>query len=301
MTKIFYGIFIFFLVLAYYMFVPEVVCTVNWVDSSLRPINGPFYECNGRFETRHIGYLEYTRIGSDVYRVSEVHGGILPPRGLRPRVPKSVVLIKLDEPVDWDKLQGYLGGRYLSDGKVILNTDGKAVLALMPALDIAKLHPVPGSATGRKSDYATDGYWAILGDKPINGADAPTFRQIFAFELDGAEVESQTKMEFGRDKNSVYYGDSKFEGADPDSFGLVSYNDCRNPPPGIQFNSDAVERGAGWVAVDRKQAWEVDFTGVTSLAVTDAELHVLQNDLKRANAASKNAARKEFDESMCKR
>jgi hypothetical protein len=301
MTKIFCGIFIFFLVLAYYMFVPEVVCTVDWVDSSLRPINGPFYECTGRFETRHIGYLEYTRIGSDVYRVSEVHGGVLPRRGLRPRVPMRFVLIKLDGPVDWDKLQDYFNERYLSDGKVILNLAGKKILSLTPALDIAKLHSVPGHAVGRNSDYATDGRWVILDDNPVNGAEAPTFRQIFALELDGAQVESHTKMEFGRDQNFVYYGDSKLEGADPNSFGLVSYNDCRTPPPGIQFHSDQVELGAGWVAVDRKQAWEVDFTGVTSLAVTDAQLHTLQNDLQRANAASKNAVRKEFDERMCKR
>jgi hypothetical protein len=301
MTKIFCGIFVFFLGLAYYMFVPEIVCTVDWVDSDSRPINGPFYECDGSFTTRHIGFLKYTQIGNDVYRISEVHGGVLPSRGLRPRAPKRFVLIKLDGPVDWDKLQDYFDGRYLSDGKVILNTDGKTVLSLTPALNIANLHPVPGSATGRTSDYATDGHWVILYDKPVKGADAPTFRQIFARELDGAQVESQTKMEFGRDQNSVYYADSKLKSADPNSFGLVSYNNCRNPPPGIQFNSDQVERGAGWVAVDRNRAWEVDFTGVTSLAVTDAQLHALQNDLQRANAASKNAAGKEFDESMCKR
>jgi len=300
MTKIFYGIFIFFLVLAYYMFVPEIVCTVEWVDSASRPIDGPFYECKGSFETRHIGFLEYTRIGNDVYRVSEVHGGVLPPRGLRPRVPKRFVLIKLDGPVNWKKLQDYLGGIYLSDGNVIWNSDGERVLSLTPALDIANLHRVPGSVAGRSADYATDGRWVIRGSNPVKGADAPTFRQIFALELDGTEVESQSTMEFGRDQNSVYYGDNKLEGADPNSFGLVSYNDCRNPPPGIQFSSDQVERGAGWVAVDRKQAWEVDFTGVTPLKVSDAQLRVLQNDLQRANAASKNA-QKEFDESLCKR
>jgi hypothetical protein len=149
--------------------------------------------------------------------------------------------------------------------------------------------------------YATDGYWVILDDNLVKGADATTFRQIFPLELSGSQIESQTYMHFGRDKNFVYYLNEKLENADPDSFGLLSYNECRNPPDGIQFNSNQVQLGAGWVAIDREQAWEVTFTGIIPLTTTEAELHVLQDDFKRAAAASTITSRGDFDESKCRR
>jgi len=303
MTKFLLGALVLILFLAYTFFVPTVDCTMYWVDSNRNPINGEFYECNHGFKTRSIGFLEYTKIGNDVYRVSKVHGGTLPSWGISTRISQILVLIKLDGPVDWENLQGYFGGLYLSDGKIILNLDGKQVLSLTPSLAIKNLRRVPGSAAGSRytAQYATDGYWVILDDNLVKGADAPTFRQIFPLELSGSQKESQTYMHFGSDKNFVYYLNEKLEDADPDSFGLLSYNECRNPPEGIQFNSNQVQLGAGWIAIDREQAWEVTFTGIIPLTTTEAELHVLQGDFKRAAAASKITSRGDFDESKCRR
>lgn len=303
MKAIFCGISIFFLALAYWMFVPEIVCTVEWMNSDLQPIAGPFHECNRSLDTRRIGFSEYTKIDNDVYRVSRIHGGALPSRALRPRLSTRIALVKFDVPVEWGKLKDYIGGRFLSDGKIILNLEGKQVFSLVPALDINNLRPVPNAALGsrRESDYMTDGRWVVVNNDIVKGAEAITFRQVYALELGGSQVEPQTQMQFGRDNNFIYHVDHRLENADPGSFGLISYNDCRNPPQGIQFSSDQVERGAGWVAVDKNQAWEVTFSGVTSLKVNKIELSTLQNDLKRANAASAIAFSGDFDESRCKR
>lgn len=290
MLKIFGAITLFFVLLACYMFVPERVCAVDWVDIDLNRIDGPFYTCPVPIEKRRIGFLEFTRVGDDVYRVAKIHGeSRLPPRGLHPRVAENFLFIKLDGPVDWDKLRDYDSGRYLSDGKVIFNMEGRRMAPLTPPLQVANLRPVP-SAPGLRSSYETDGFWVIRARDVVEGADAATFRQVVARESDGTAVSFGTETEFGRDRNAVYHGNRKFEGADPDSFGMVSYNLGRDPPPGIHFDSDSVPRGWGWVALDRKKAWEVDPIGVTRLVVTAAQLKTLQKDLQTATTAAANVS-----------
>jgi|GEM_PF-2214100 len=301
MKKIYGGIVIFFLCLAYYMFVPEIVCSVSWVDSEHRPIDGEFYECKGNpIRTRSIGFMKFAKFGDDIYRVTEIYGGRLPSRGLRPRKPKNYLLIKLDGPVDWDHLQSYMQDGYLSDGKVILDSDGRRVLALDPPLDIANMKSVPSAAgLGRTEDYSTDGRWVILHGEVVEGADAPTFKQVHALELDGSQVETHVGMMFARDKNFVYHGVDRLSSADPDSFGIVSYFRCPNATSGIQFFSDRVELGSAWVAVDRTQAWEVDFNGITLLDVTNEQLKTLQDNLDKAIAASKQPIRPKLDPNLC--
>lgn len=292
MTKIFGGVSVLFLLLAYYIFVPEQICSVEWADIDMNPIHGPFHTCPTYIEKRRIGILDFARVDGEVYRVAGIHGNGQPPqKGLRPRVFERFLFIKLDGPLDWYKLQGYYGDRYLSDGSVVLTFAGERMPALIPPLDVARLRTVPGSEA--IDVYATDGYWVLNRDKVVAGADAATFQRVMAFESDGTKVSFDTHMEFGRDRNHVYHGDNIFRSADPDSFGLISYNLGRDPPPGINFRSDSVSLGSGWVAVDRKQAWEVDFTGVWPLQVTDDQLKTLQRDLRRAIAAAREGPKQE--------
>jgi hypothetical protein len=303
MKKIFVGIAVFFLFLSYYLFVPETVCSVDWVDSARKPIQGKFYECKRKLETRHVGLFDYIQIDNDVYRVSEIYHQQLPSHTLRSRVEKNFLLIRLDGPVDLDKLQSYFSDRYLSDNKVILDNEGRRVLSLSPTLNIANLRPVPNlpANSDRVSDYATDGRWVILRDKVVENADATTFKQVSALELDGSQVESHTNMEFARDQRAVYHGGDKLDDADPESFGIISYNDCRNPPPGIDFFSQDVELGAGWVALDRTHAWEVTSLYFKPLPVTAAQLKMLNSDLKKATIAAQKSDRPQFEDRMCKR
>jgi hypothetical protein len=286
MKKILGSVGIFFLLLAYYMFVPERICSVEWADIDMNPIDGPFHTCPATIDKRRIGILEFARVDGGVYRVAGIRGnGRLPRRGLRPQVTEQFLLIKLDSPLNWDKLQEYYGGRYLSDGNVVFNMGGERMPALTPPLDVAQLRPVPGSKG--MGVYATDGYWVLNYDKVVVGADAATFQEVKALESDGTTTSVDASMNFGRDRNRVYRVEKKIDGADPDSFGLISYH-LGDPPPGINFRSDSVSRGSGWVAVDKKQAWEVDFTGTWPLPVTDIQLKTLKRDLLRAIAAAQS-------------
>lgn len=248
---------------------PSTTCSVEWLDSTLERIEGPFSECRKGLKEVRVGRSDFVQIGLDVFEVrhsvqSEAAGfpcmtGVtcFPiPQGRRTwKVDKY---IRLDGPVELPKLRSYLDDSYVSDGKAVFAGFERAP-AVEPPIDVARLHwvaCVPFDEGAPCESYATDGTYVLRGETVIQGVDSKSFTDdLPALDLEGKHLRSSP---FARDHTSVYAYGKKIPGADPVHFGVLAENGI------IGFDRDHAWRDR----VDEVEAYEIDSVELKRLRKT---------------------------------
>jgi len=181
---------------------------------------------------------------------------------------QRIELIRLDGPVVFERLEAYMDGEYMSDGKAMF-TDYKRVDATEFPIDPKRLRPLPcassepGTSCGR---YFTDGRYILTGTTVVHGADPASFSgELPALDPEGYFLQSTP---FSRDRTSVFAYEKRIEGADPATFGVL-----RKTPEIIGF--------------DKTHAWKAESDELEQLDLTPVQLQRLRADMENARAARK--------------
>jgi len=272
--------------LAWLLSQPVKTCSVEWLDRDLNRTEGPFKDCYApkKLPIRKMGEDQYARVGADVYRmkvnvVSE-DGGFPCMTGVAcfpiPTLAhewKTIEFIKLDGPVNFNKLAASSDGHYLSDGVNQFN-DWHRIVPLSPPLNLQRLRPADPRRSEKYpettfSRYVTDLKWVLLDENVLPDADPATFQVVVARTPVGTADESQ---QFGRDRLHVYYGEKIIEGADPESFGVVVYDDSPLP-------ADAEYRGS-LIGTDNRKVWVLHADEWKPVIVSKSQFAALRRDLE---------------------
>ena len=256
---------------------PSTSCFVNWLDSDLQRIEGPFTQCPKQLDERRIGLSNFARVGANVYRVDRLESvqpagfpcmigvACLPiPTGRRTW--KRIELIRLDGPVAFERLKAYMNGEYMSDGNALF-TDYKRVDATEFPIDPTRLRRLPCvcSDPGRsRGGYFTDGRYVLTGKTVVHGADPASFSDDLA-SLDPEGYYLQPTP-FARDRISVFAYGKPIDGADPARFGVLR-------------KSNEV------IGFDANRAWRDEGDDIEPLDLTSDQLKLLRTDLESARAA----------------
>jgi len=258
---------------------PRTSCFVNWLDSDLHRLDGPFSQCPKQLDERRIGLSNFARIGANVYRVGRdesvqpagfpclIGVACLPiPSGRRTW--KKIELIRLDGPVVFERLKAYMDGEYMSDGNAMFN-DYKRVDATDFPIDPTRLRRFPcfQSDPGVPCKaYITDGRYVFRGKAVVYGADPTSFSDdLGSLDTEGYHLQSTA---FTRDRTSVFAYGKRINGADPATFGVL-----RKPNEIIGF--------------DKQHAWRDRSDEVEPLDLTSDQLQKLRAELESARAARK--------------
>ncbi|MDF3037214.1 MAG: hypothetical protein K0S28_2488 [Paucimonas sp.] len=207
------------------------------------------------------GENKYTKIADKVYWMSEkgvrdfptclIGLGCFRSIARKHTSIRSVKLIDLYSAIDFEKLKGYMGGEYVSDGYTVFNGWRKLPL-LKPPINPGNLHRLVDKKT-EGGQYVTDGTWIFYEGNHVVEANLPTF-QVFPQPADVPK--ESTKL--ARDINTVYYGSEPVSQADPDTFELVVL-----PPEDPREGYYGLDKNYVWILsghpeiVDRKYSEEI--------------------------------------------
>lgn len=255
----------------FWHFTPRTTCSLSWIDKEFKPIEWPYSDCPSRFPAeRKLGDIRVVRIDQRVYRVyqSETYdsddgcmiGGACFPTFSFPRIWKTLELLELPGPVNFERLQSYQRGSYLSDGAAHYY-HGHKLPDVSPPVNFNQLKTLSGK-------YHTDGRWLIY-EQHVVAADIPTFRSIpWLFPSPSSTFEPS---EFASDSKHVYFEGKIVEGANPATFRALRYQDGDHFPPELDFSS--------WrLAFDDRKAWGVGITNLKPLAASSEQLMLLRRD-----------------------
>jgi hypothetical protein len=288
-------------------FIPETHCLTHWKDSNGKDIEGPDDQCSVKLEEKSVGRFNVAYIRGQVYLVLRekttspagfpcMTGVTCLPFPHGRRTWNSIEFIRLDGPVNFEKLSAYIEDIYFGDGtNNYYFTDRLETLS--PALDVMGLRSFACRCIDVEfpcRGYVTDGHYVLKGEKVLHGADPSTFsNDVPMLKSSGG---SDNRMDFSRDAKHVFHGSDLVVGADSGSFGVL-------------FLTSEDERSKMYgrvVASDRSKAWQVDGDKISRIALKPRPFAELRSNLAKAIAANADliqaaGPKRDNDDQLCKK